>query len=376
MKIVRISSLPSKKKPGMGLAALKLAQIKGMDTTYISYSLCGDTYLSEVIDLKPILFSFSNPVMPESRSGLSFIWMQLKRIMVILKFSILACFRITLIRPDILHIHSPMHFLIGFWGNIIGCQTYLTFHGTDFNHILNSKIYQLCIKPIKNLNCVSSHQLEKLKSIFPSAHVSLVSNGVDLDFEDYLEKPDKTKNGTTLIAVGTLRWHKGFSRLIETFSEMDSKYNDWTLKIIGEGPDRAKLESQINILGLAGRVQLLGALSKSEVYRQLLVADIFILSSISEGLPKVLLEAMRSKCACIAFKVGDSERVLSNYGMLVESQDYPGLLKAMSDLMDQPELRVALGQKSFDRAEDFSWSTYIDLHRKMYVGTKKIIDFK
>jgi glycosyltransferase involved in cell wall biosynthesis len=367
MKIVRISSLPSIKKPGMGLAAFKLSQSCEMDTTYISYTLNDDSYLPEVMKLEPILFPFPNPVMSRSRVGMSFLWAQLKRLIAIVKFALSACFYITINRPDIVHIHSPMHFIIGFWAKAIGCQTFLTFHGTDFNHIISSKFYQLCVKPIKNLNCVSSHQISPLKSVFPNSNISLVSNGVDLDV--FSSKSKGTYNGKTLIAVGTLRWHKGFGKLIETFSKMDSKFNDWTLKIIGEGPDRAELEHKIISFGLTGRVQLLGALPRSEVFKELLNADIFILSSISEGLPKVLLEAMRARCACIAFKVGDCGRVLSNSGLIIEPKDYSGLRKAMMELMEKPELRMSLGKKSFIRAESFSWPAYINLHLELYANS-------
>ncbi len=366
MNILRIGSLPTISKPGMGLAALRLAQVEEFKTTVISYSLVDDEYSEEVKALNPILFPFNNPVMPKSREGLSFAISQVRRLFVILRFSFLVLWFIKSNKPDIIHLHSPMHFLIGACARLMRIPVFLTFHGTDFNRVVNSRTYQLCIKPIKYINCVSSHQTASLKIIFPNANVRLVSNAVDLD--DFTSSGNTNKSSKTLIAVGSLRWQKSFDKLIDTFSEVVNDCEDWNLKIIGEGPDRAALEFKINSLGLSNRVELMGALSRAEVANEMFKAEIFILSSITEGLPKVLLEAMRARCACIAFKVGDSERVLSDSGILVEAQDFHGLGEAIVMTIKNSELRELMGQKSFLRAADFSWPMYRNLHHQIYAA--------
>ena len=145
MKILRISSLPSISKHGMGLAALRLSQTEGFITTNISYSLVDDEYTEDVKALNLILFPF-NTVMPKSRGGLSLAINKVRRLLVILRFSFLVLRFIRSNKPDILHLHSPMHFLIGAWARLMRIPTFLTFHGTDFNQIVNSRTYQLCIK--------------------------------------------------------------------------------------------------------------------------------------------------------------------------------------------------------------------------------------
>jgi glycosyltransferase involved in cell wall biosynthesis len=369
MKILRISSLPSISKPGMGLAALRLAQTEGFETTCISYSLVDDEYQEDVKALNLFLFPFNNPVMPKSRAGLPFVISQVRRLLVILRFSFLVLLFIKSNKPDIIHLHSPMHFLIGAWARLIRIPTFLTFHGTDFNRIINSRTYQLCIKPIKHINCVSSHQVSPLKNIFPNTNVRLVSNAVDLD--EFTSSGNTNKSNKTLIAVGSLRWQKGFDKLIDTFSEIVNDCKNWNLKIIGDGPDKTKLELKINSLALNTRVELLGAISKSEVANELFKADIFVLSSVTEGLPKALLEAMRARCGCIAFKVGDCERVLLGSGVLIDAEDYAGLRQAMLELIHSSELRQSLGQKSFSRAGEFSWVRYQDLHKQLYSNAFK-----
>ena len=131
----------------------------------------------------------------------------------------------------------------------------LTYHGTDFNRVIGSRIYQLCLRPILNMNCVSSHQVEPLSRVFRSAKVSLVSNGADLDLVE--GATSRLSRSKTILAVGTLRWHKGFDALINVFSKIANAQPDWRLRIIGEGPERSALETRVMSLGLECQIECL-----------------------------------------------------------------------------------------------------------------------
>lgn len=364
MKVLRISSLPTMAKPGAGLAALRLAQIKSLENVVISYKVPDDQFIDEVQLLKPYLLDFDNPVMPRVRSGRTFLLAQVKRSFAILMFSVSAIRIIGKESPDIIHLHSPMHFLVAWWAALRGISAVLTFHGTDFNRVIESKFYQLCLKPVLNINCVSSHQVEPLQRIFPDADVTLVGNGADLDL--MASGTFRLGMSQTILAVGTLRWHKGFSDLVNVFSEIANAYPGWRLRIIGEGPERAALEAQVQTLGLEGRVELPGSLSRTSVANEFRDAEIFVVSSVTEGLPKVLLEAMRAKCGCVSYEVGDCSRVLGGAGVLVSPQDSGGLRAALSELIESPELRYKLGELAYERAGCFSWDAYQQRHVQQY----------
>jgi glycosyltransferase involved in cell wall biosynthesis len=367
IKVLRVGSYPSKKKPGMGLALFKLNECEMFDTLLYSYKLIDDSHVDSAAHFKSVFLDFFNPVMPRKRKGVSFYFLQVKRVWVIITFFYNFWKTSRHESFDIVHVHSPLHFLFIYWANLRGISSFLTFHGTDFVRVRDSKIYQILLRGVKNINCVSQRHVDILKSLFPKACITLVSNGVD--FKYFSPKDLFHSSDNVIVGVGTLRWHKGFDRLLVTFSKVVKQHPNWVLKIFGEGPDREKLVSIINEYDLKKNVVLPGAVSRKDLAHELLLAKIFVLSSVTEGLPKVLLEAMSAQCCCICFDVGDCERILFGSGLIVEPSNYELLSQSIINLIEQPELLTSLGLKASERAKLFSWEIYLDLHNRIYRNT-------
>ena len=362
--VLRIGSLPSLEKPGMGLAVLKLMALERFDTEIITYQTNDHHCLDTKIASKTVFLKFPNPTMPKNRKGLSFYLLQVKRLWAILYFSFKVFRIISVKRPDILHVHSPLHFLIIQWARLRGIETFITFHGTDFLRIKKSRVYRFLLTGIHHICCVSALNKNELEVIFPSASVNLVSNGVDAD--EFSPKSASYNTENTIVAVGTLRWHKGFERLIIMFSSIVKTNPDWTLKIIGDGTDKKILQQLIISLDLQRNIILTGAMGREELVSELLSAKIFALSSVTEGLPKVLLEAMCANCACVVFDVGDCARVLGNCGLLIEANDSASFLEATISLMNDSSMQRQLSVLAGRRAKEFSWEKYVGLHQQLY----------
>jgi len=361
--VIRVGSYPSAQKPGQGLAVLKLMAMKKFETELITYKTNEDYVFNDKLKSKTYFFKFRNPTMPKTRKGLIFYFLQIKRFWAILYFSLMAIRVISAKRPDILHVHSPLHFLIIQWARLKDIEVFLTFHGTDFIRIKESIVYRLLLTGIKNICCVSALNRNELINFFPHANIHLVSNGVDANeflpsFEYNSEK--------TVVAVGTLRWHKGFDRLIIMFSLIVKTHPEWILKIIGDGPDKEMLQQLIISLDLQSNVVLTGAMGRDKLTMELSSAKIFALSSVTEGLPKVLLEAMCAKSACVAFNVGDCSRVLGNCGLLIEPGCSESFIQAVVSLINDKVKRRHLSMLAERRAKQFSWNKYLGLHQKLY----------
>lgn len=154
-----------------------------------------------------------------------------------------------------------------------------------------------------------------------------------------------------IIAVGRLDAQKNFPLLIESFSQLNT--TDWTLQIFGEGKEKALLAALIAEKGVENRLILRGA--TSDVFGEMAKASIFVLSSLAEGYPNVLIEAMSVGLAVISTDCpsGPSEIIVhQKNGLLVPNNDGKALTTALQGLIDAVELREKMGREATKIAED------------------------
>lgn len=157
-----------------------------------------------------------------------------------------------------------------------------------------------------------------------------------------------------ILGMGRLTWEKRFDLLIDAFSAVARKHPDWSLVIVGEGKLRVELVGKIKSLGLESRISLPGATTTPYgVFEQ---AEIFVLSSESEGYPSVLMEAMSVGLAVISTdcSFGPSEIVQHGIdGILVATKDTQALSNAISYLIENPLKRKELGAAALENSKRF-----------------------
>jgi glycosyltransferase involved in cell wall biosynthesis len=145
-----------------------------------------------------------------------------------------------------------------------------------------------------------------------------------------------------IAALGRLSAEKGFSILVDTVAELRRLGHPVVLWIGGEGPCRAALEQQIRQSNLQHAVRLLGHLNDPRTMIQ--AADVFVLSSTSEGLPNVVLEAMALKSAVVATRVAGVPALIEHgrHGLLIPPGDRDAMVEAISELIHNPARREQL----------------------------------
>ncbi len=156
--------------------------------------------------------------------------------------------------------------------------------------------------------------------------------------------------GPTLVSVGALVERKGHHRTIEAMLELP----DFSLLIIGEGPERAALAAQIIRLGLAERVRLLGPHPHARLVQFYGAADAMVLASSREGWANVLLESMACGTPVVASNIPGNPEVVREpaAGLVVESNTPAGLAADVrSRLFADPPARAAT--RAY--AERFGW---------------------
>jgi glycosyltransferase involved in cell wall biosynthesis len=192
------------------------------------------------------------------------------------------------------------------------------------------------------LTCVSQDMVEQYRQIFKSSKHVCVYNIIDDDYsrnrmkEAVDEEWFENKTVPIIIAAGSLEPWKGFLDLIMAMGEL-LKVRDARLIILGDGSQKADIQQLIFQLGLQDAVKLLGYVDNPLKY--FIRSDIFVLSSLVEGLPNVLVEAMMCGCTPVSTNCPTGPReVLQNgkYGYLVPVSDFSALAAGIAKAIDHP----------------------------------------
>lgn len=158
----------------------------------------------------------------------------------------------------------------------------------------------------------------------------------------------------TVLSLGRLTAQKGYDVLLRAWAlvEQDPRSEGWSLKICGDGPDRAALEEQAASLS---HVRLEPA--QGDVIPLFRSAGMYVLSSRFEGLPMVLLEACAAGVPVVATDclTGPAEVIVpGETGLLVPPEDPAALAAALLEMMDSRDRRSRFSAASLRRAEEFS----------------------
>jgi glycosyltransferase involved in cell wall biosynthesis len=171
-------------------------------------------------------------------------------------------------------------------------------------------------------------------------------------------------NFQKVITVGRLEAEKGYDMLIDAWLLVTKKHPNWILDIYGEGKCRKDLETQITTKNLQINVQLCGL--TLDIQSKYLESSFFVMSSLYEGLPMALIEAMSCGLPLVSFdcEYGPRELITDGVnGFLVQPNDIGSLAKRICYLIENEELRQTLGKNAFKKSHEFS----IDIIMKKWI---------
>jgi glycosyltransferase involved in cell wall biosynthesis len=193
-----------------------------------------------------------------------------------------------------------------------------------------------------------------LQERYPPSPTAFTIGASDLVLPDglFTRPPVEISRGEflSLVFVGSLaRAYKGLDVLLAALARTQSPHR---LTVIGGGSLLPALSASALQLGLGDRVRFLGAISPEHVFASLAAADLFVLPSRTEGLPRSLIEAMTLGLPCLATPVGGVPELLPP-SALVAVDDPRGLAGAIDDLAADPARRVAMGRANRERAHAF-----------------------
>lgn len=147
-----------------------------------------------------------------------------------------------------------------------------------------------------------------------------------------------------LLSVGRLVPMKGFDILLDALAELRTRGIDFTCTVIGEGPERARLENQRTALGLDAIVEFPGAMAQAEVVRHMTESTLMVLPCVvapngqSDGIPNVLMESMATGLPVVSTRISGIPELVEDgvSGRLVAPGDAIALADAVQALFDDP----------------------------------------
>jgi len=214
-------------------------------------------------------------------------------------------------------------------------------------------------------------------------NVLSIYNGIDIDKFDSREKSDSIrrefgidKDCKVIGAVGRLSEEKGHIHLVNAAERVLQEYPRVVFLIVGDGPLRQHLETKASLLAERRRAKAGQARSpfvfagvRKDMPEMYALMDIFVLPSLTEGLPMALLEAMAAKRPVVATSVGAVPKVIEDdrSGLLVPPGDVDALAEAMIRLLRDPQEAGRLAQHGYQRVrKDFSSQTMAQRYIEVY----------
>ncbi len=292
--------------------------------------------------------------------------------------SIVRCRRLfARVRPHIVHTHGGTAGYLGRLSRILGPRLRLvhTYHGIHYLHYKNplkriafTLADRLLLRSTDRVICVAQHDFDLgLKAgVVDPKKATVILNGIDVG--SYMhEGTAEPESSPTIGTIGRLHVQKGHVHFLEAARLILEKQPDAKFEIVGDGELRASLESKAAALGIGRSVRFLGM--RTDIPEILSRMSIFVLTSLWEGFPIVVLEAMAARKPIVATIVdGVTEVLVSGQNAILVPPGEPGpIADAVLDLLRDRAKGRRLADQAFEAvSRSFDVRTMVKRTERVY----------
>jgi glycosyltransferase involved in cell wall biosynthesis len=248
---------------------------------------------------------------------------------------------------DVLHCHGYKANFYGLLASRKRIPTVATNHNWLTSH-WRLKVYCLLDALwIRRFDCIVAVSEEirggMRRYLIPEGKIRVIDNGIDTGRVRPSVPAEEVKRGlglngrcTVVGSIGSLGREKGHVHLLEAAKGVAASRSDAVFLVVGDGPLRGSLQEEAGRLAISDRVIFAGY--RTDVKELLSIMDVFVLPSLREGLPMVLLEALAAGKPVVATRVGAVPKVVvhGETGMLLDPGDVEALRRSILYLMDNP----------------------------------------
>lgn len=280
---------------------------------------------------------------------------------------------------DIIHAHValPAGFAAVLLGEMLGVPTVVTIHGADFQspisqRLLNTLAIKWTLQKADTVTVVSTKLRQMAKTLIATPkNIHIIHNGMNLY---QVHHRIRNNNKMVILSVSNLLDFKGIDLNLQALKKIINLHKDVHYIIIGEGPDRKRLEHLVSELEIEPYVSFRGACSHEEVMEAMAACDIFSMPSWNESFGVVYLEAMATGKPVIGCSGQGIEDFVENgyNGILVQPKDSLQLFEKLSWLIENPIKRKEIGIRARNTVvKNFRWSSIGQQYQQLFVKTIK-----
>ena len=285
-------------------------------------------------------------------------------------------------RYEVVHVHWPLPLALFGWAaqRARPARLVTTFYGVELRWVKTALPFlkgflAWAARRSDRVVAISSYTADQLRELV-DVPIEVIPYTVSLPEPAGRIDRGPRRAPFTVLFVGRLVERKGVSYLIDAVSLLSPQLGA-RLVIVGDGPERIRIEEQVLHGGLEGRVEVRGLIPRDALQQAYAAADVFVLPAIvdgrgdTEGLGVVLLEAMNHKVPVVASAVGGIPDIVEDgkTGLLVPHKDPAALASALRELASNPELAARLGEAGYRRLhQQFSWTAIVTRWEHVYAS--------
>ena len=284
---------------------------------------------------------------------------------------------------DVIHANWSINGVIaGIAGMLSRTPVLTTLRGSDVALANKSRLFRMILRACMLLSTrivtVSQGLATAAAALAPrhAAKIVMIPNGVDMTVMNSapLRMP---ADGFRLMTIANLIPGKGVDIIIQAMGRLEN-LADFSLTVIGEGPERDRLEKLSKSLGVAAHVKFAGSIPPADIPVHLARADLFILASFSEGRPNVILEAFAAAVPVVASNIDGINELVTHgtTGLLFKPGDPQDLARQIQRLYSDNKLlsTMKIATRRYIEENELTWpaaaARYTDLYTQMLTSTR------
>jgi glycosyltransferase involved in cell wall biosynthesis len=241
-------------------------------------------------------------------------------------------------------------------------------HGEEYFKFLEkdgliAKLIKNTFNKANKIRSLNDQMSMKLNKFGINKNVVVIPNRVNLAIFNKQKINFTISTPVKLISVGRFVWEKDYLNLIITLNESNI---DFSLTLIGGGPQKNEYDKYLKENNISSKVKLIDWIQQDEMIDLLISSDIYIQSSVSEGMPRTIVEAMALQMPIISTNVGSILGVLKNNknSIVINAKSKDEFIDAIARVIKDDNLRENIAQQGYkDVLEKYEWNKVFEQYR-------------